>query len=170
MSTASPSPGPTAAVRRRYPDAPLVGVGVAVFNPAGQVLLVQRGRPPGAGRWGLPGGLVELGERLVDAAVREVREETGVEIALGDLVAAFEPIHRDAEQRIEYHYVVLDYWASYRTGDARAQDDAAAVAWVAPTELDRYDVSRSTRDVIRQAHQAWAAAPRDPTAQPAKRP
>ncbi len=165
-----PGRGPTAAIRRRYPDAPLVGVGVAVFDAAGQVLMVRRGRPPGVGRWGLPGGLVELGEQLVDAAVREVREETGVEIALGALLDAFEPIYRDADERIEYHYVVLDYWASYRSGEARAEDDAADVAWIALTEFDRYDVGHATRKFIEQAHQAWAAAPRDPHAPPAQRP
>jgi ADP-ribose pyrophosphatase YjhB (NUDIX family) len=137
---------------------------VAVFNAAGQVLLVQRGRPPRAGQWGLPGGLLDLGERLTAAAAREVREETGIEIAVGELVAAYEPLVRDAEGRIEYHYVVLDYWASYVAGDPHAADDAAAVVWVALTELGEYAVSRETDAVIRQAHQAWAAAPRAPTA------
>ncbi len=76
-------------VRRHYPDAPLVGVAAAVFDPAGRVLLVQRGRPPRAGSWGLPGGLLEVGETLVAGVQREVREECGVEIAVGAVAGVF---------------------------------------------------------------------------------
>ena len=116
--------------RRQYPDAPLVGVAAAVFDAQGRVLLVQRGRPPRAGSWGLPGGLLDLGERLADGARREVREETGVDIAIGGIAGVFEPITLDAEGRIEYHYVVVDFWATHLTGEPAAMDDAAAVAWV----------------------------------------
>ena len=84
-------------VRRRYPDAPLVGAGAAVFDENGRVLLVQRGRPPRAGQWGLPGGMLELGERLVDAAAREVREECSIEIEIGGVAGVFEPVTRDDE-------------------------------------------------------------------------
>lgn len=154
---ASPATTPIRA-RRQYPDAPLVGVGVAVFDADGRVLLVQRGRPPRAGTWGLPGGLIDLGESLAAAAAREVFEECAIEIDLGDLVAAFEPIVRDAEGKIEYHYVVLDYWAAHRRGEAVAQDDAAALAWVALADLAGYAVSRDTDAVIRQAHHAWQQA------------
>lgn len=117
-------------VQRRYPLAPLVGVAAVVFDAAGRVLLVQRGRAPRKGSWGLPGGLIDVGEGLLEAVKREVREETGVEIVVGELLAAFEPIERDAEGRVEYHYVVLDYWATAVAGEAQAGDDAAAVAWV----------------------------------------
>ena len=116
-------------VPRRYPPAPLVGVGVVVFNAAGQALLVKRGRPPRAGQWSLPGGLIDVGEKLVEAARREVREECAIEIEIGDFVAVFEPIERDDEDRVEYHYVVLDYWARHVSGEPVAQDDAAAVTW-----------------------------------------
>ncbi|MCL4861784.1 MAG: NUDIX hydrolase [Caldilineaceae bacterium] len=146
------------ALPRRYPLAPLVGVGVAVFNRAGEVLLVKRGRPPRQGQWGLPGGLIDLGERLVDAARREVREECGVEVEMGDLVAAFEPMEWDGEGRVEYHYVVLDYWAAHRAGEPVAQDDADEAAWVALPALEQLAVSAETRDVIVRAHGAWSAA------------
>lgn len=157
-----PPPGgqPTQPVtaRRRYPDAPLVGVGVAVFDGAGRVLLVQRGNPPRAGQWGLPGGLVDLGERLVDAARREVNEECAVEVEIGGIVGTFEPIERDAAGRIEYHYVVIDFWARLRDGTAQAQDDAAAVAWAAMADLDAYQLQPDSRRVVEDAFQAWSAA------------
>ena len=101
-------------IQRRYPIAPLVGVAAAVFDAQGRVLLVQRGRPPRVGAWGLPGGLLDLGEKLAVGAAREVREECGVEIAVGGVAGVFEPITYDAAGRIEYHYVVVDFWASPR--------------------------------------------------------
>lgn len=142
-------------VGRRYPGAPLVGVGVVVFNARGEVLLVQRGRPPRQGEWSLPGGLIDLGEKLADAAKREVWEECAVEIELGKLVATFEPIVYDEEGRIEYHYVILDYWAHYLRGEPVAQDDAADIAWIALADLDRLSIYQDTRDVIMQAHALW---------------
>ncbi len=151
-------PAPVAVtLSRRYPAAPLVGTGVAVFDDAGRVLLVRRGRPPRAGSWGLPGGLLDLGERLVDGARREVREECGIDVAIGGLVAAFEPMEYDAEGRLEYHYVVLDYWARHVAGTPVAGDDAAAVAWVAMDDLPAYALRPETLSVVRQAHALWAA-------------
>ncbi len=115
-------------VRRQYPDTPLVGAAAAVFDEAGRVLLVQRGRPPRLGSWGLPGGMLEVGERLAAAAAREVREECGVEMVIGGVAGVFEPITLDAAGRIEYHYIVIDFWASYVGGEAVPGDDTAAVA------------------------------------------
>jgi ADP-ribose pyrophosphatase YjhB (NUDIX family) len=143
---------------RRYPPAPLIGVAAAVFDTEGRILLVQRGKPPRAGQWGLPGGLLDLGERLTDGVRREVWEECAIEIEVCDLVDAFEPILHDEQGRIEYHYVVLDYWARYVAGKAVAQDDAQAVAWVDPSDMDDFRVSADTAGVITRAHTAWQAA------------
>lgn len=143
--------------QRRYPAAPLVGVGVAVFNQAGEVLLIQRGRPPRQGHWSLPGGLIDLGERLTEAAVREVREECGIEIKLGGQIAIFEPMEWDEAGRIKYHYVVIDYWASHQSGEAVASDDALTVTWVPMDQLGRLPLASETRQVVRQAYQAWLA-------------
>ena len=142
-------------VQRRYPAAPLVGVAAAVFNGAGEVLLVQRGRPPRQGQWGLPGGLLDLGERLVDGVRREIYEECGIEIEIGALVDAFEPIYWDADGKIEYHYVVLDYWARYVSGTPVAQDDAAALVWADVTRLDAYSLTGETCQLIVKAHGLW---------------
>ena len=147
-------------IRRRYPDAPLVGVAAAVFDVTGRVLLVQRGRPPRAGSWGLPGGRLEVGETLVAGVQRELREECGVEIAVGAVAGVFEPITRDAAGRVEYHYVVVDFWARWVSGEAQAQDDAAAIAWVALDALDAYDLLPDSRRVVEQAHAMWADADR----------
>lgn len=144
-------------VPRRYPPAPLVGVGVVVFNVRGQALLIKRGNPPRAGQWSLPGGLIDLGEKLVDAARREVREECAIEIEIGDFVATFEPIERDAEGRIEYHYVVIDFWASHVSGEPVAQDDAAAAGWVDIAALPSLQLNAETHRVILLAYAAWQA-------------
>jgi 8-oxo-dGTP diphosphatase len=153
MSERIPKP---IAVERRYPPCPLVGVGVVVLNKAGQVLLVKRGRPPRQGQWSLPGGLIDLGERLVEAARREVFEECGIEVQIGDLVAAFEPIEWDEAGRVEYHYVVLDYWAEYVSGEATAQDDAAEVIWIDLAALETLALLSETHQVILRAAQQRA--------------
>jgi ADP-ribose pyrophosphatase YjhB (NUDIX family) len=137
---------------------PVVGAAAAVFDAAGRVLLVQRGRPPRVGQWGLPGGMLELGERLADAAAREVREECGVEIAIGGVAGVFEPVTRDDQGRIEYHYVVIDFWAHYVRGDACAGDDAAGVAWVALDEVEAYALLPESLQVVRDAYGLWQAA------------
>lgn len=145
-------------VSRRYPGAPLVGVGVAIYNEQGHLLLVQRGRPPGQGTWGLPGGLLDLGERLQAAAAREVREELGIDVAVQNVVTSFESIHYDDDDQLEYHYVVLEYWARYQGGTPVAQDDAAAWAWAAPDQLDAFALSAQQRRVLEQTYAAWRAA------------
>ena len=142
-------------VSRRYPDAPLVGVAAVVLNREGEALLVKRGRPPGTGHWGLPGGLLNLGERLVAGVRREIDEECGIEIAVGDVINTFEVIERDEEGRIEYHYIVIDFWATHLSGKATAQDDAAAVAWVTLDDLDDYHLRAETHQVILEAFDAW---------------
>lgn len=162
MNAAPPAgdnrPAPPRPIQRRYPAAPLVGAAAVVMDAAGAVLLVQRAHPPRPGSWGLPGGLVDLGERLSDGAAREVQEECGIEVAIRAIVGAFEPIYFDAEGQVEYHYVVVDFWADYLSGHARPGDDAAAVAWVVLADLDRYDLNPETCRIIETAHTAWQAA------------
>ena len=145
-------------VRRQYPQTPLVGAAAAVFDDAGRVLLVQRGRPPRAGSWGLPGGMLEVGARLAAAAAREGREECGVEIEVGGVAGVFEPITLDTAGHIEYHYVVVDFWASHTGGEAVAGDDAAAVAWVPLAEIDRFSLLPESLQVIQEAHALWQRA------------
>ncbi len=157
-STAESARTQPARARRQYPDAPLVGVAAAVFNGDGDVLLARRSRPPRAGSWGLPGGLLDLGETLEAGARREVREECGVEIAIGGIAGVFEPITRDIDGRVEFHYVVVDYWATWMSGTPRAGDDAADVRWVAMDELPAYALLPDSYNVIRRAHELWREA------------
>ena len=142
-------------LNRRYPEAPLVGTAATVFNDAGRVLIVQRGHAPRKGSWGLPGGLLDLGESLRDGARREVREECAVDVAVHDVIGVFEPIYRDAEGRIEFHYVVIDYWATYLSGDATAGDDAMAVAWVDPARMEGYDLLAESREMVEKGVMRW---------------
>jgi mutator protein MutT len=135
---------------REYPEYPIVGMAAIVLHQ-GRVLLVQRGREPARGTWGLPGGVLELGETVAEGVGREVREECGVEVEVGPLVGVFEPMQRDAEGRLRYHYVVLDYLARYVSGEPQAADDADDVRWVSVEELDRLPMQTETKAMIRRA-------------------
>lgn len=140
---------------REYPEHPIVGVAAVVLR-AGQVLLVQRGREPAKGLWGLPGGMLELGETVAEGVRREVWEECGVEIEVGPLVGVFEPMQRDDAGRLRYHYVVLDYLARYVGGELQAADDADDARWVSPAELEGLPMLVETREMIKRVLESAA--------------
>jgi 8-oxo-dGTP diphosphatase len=135
---------------REYPDRPIVGLGAIVWKD-GRVLMVQRGRPPRAGIWSLPGGAQDLGETVAEGIRREIVEETGIEIELLGLVEVIDSVQRDAAGRVLYHYTIVDYAARWIGGDAIAGDDAAAVAWVDPADLHRLDLWDETIRVIEKS-------------------
>ncbi len=126
-----------------YPDRPRVAVGAVVLREEA-VLLVKRAFPPSPGVWAIPGGGVLLGETLREAAEREIREETGVEIRALDPVAAFDVIEKDATGRIRFHYVIVDLAAEWVAGEPRAASDAADARWVTAAEMRALPVSRRT--------------------------
>ncbi len=132
---------------RAYPERPLVGVGVVVCK-GDQVLLVRRAKAPRRGQWSLPGGAQKLGETVRQAAIREVREETGLEVALTTLLDAVDSISRDAAGRVHYHYTLVDFAAEWRAGEPTAGGDAAEACWVARGDLDRYELWEETVRVI----------------------
>ena len=143
---------------REYPSLPMVGVAAVVLRE-GQVLLVLRGREPAKGIWGIPGGLLELGETLAEGARREVLEECNVEIQVGPVVGVFEPMQRDPDGRLRYHYVVVDLLAHYLGGDLRAADDADDARWVDVGRLEELTILPETVAIIRKAAQMESSSP-----------
>lgn len=135
---------------RAYPEHPLIGIAAVVWRDD-RVLLVQRKHPPKAGEWSLPGGLLEVGETLQQGAAREVLEETGCSVTVGPVVATIDLITRDAEERVQYHYVLIDLLAEWQAGDAVAGDDSSAVAWATLDELATYHLWSETDRIIRLA-------------------
>jgi ADP-ribose pyrophosphatase len=131
-----------------YPDAPRLAVGAVVFKDD-RVLLVQRGRAPAQGDWAIPGGGVNLGESLQAAAEREVLEETGIVIVASTPVYTFDVVEYDDEERVRFHYLIVDLNAEYRGGDLRAGDDALAARWVAAAELAGLAVNERTLVLLR---------------------
>lgn len=125
---------------------PAVGVGAVVILDE-RVVLIRRGKEPLRGRWVVPGGTVELGETLEEALVREMREETGLEIAPREVLTVFDRIER-RDGRVHYHYVIVDYLCDYLGGEPRAASDAEAVALVGRGELAAYDLPRKALEVV----------------------
>lgn len=132
---------------REYPDRPLVGVG-AVIVQDDRVLLIRRGQPPLLGEWSLPGGVLECGETLRDATIREVQEETGLIVETGEMLGVFERVVHSDDGRVRYHYVLIDFLCRVVAGELAAGSDAADVRWFGREELDGLDLPHDTREVI----------------------
>ena len=124
---------------------PTVGVGAIIFDAAGAVLLIQRGKPPAEGAWSVPGGKLEAGETLAQAVAREVHEETGLVVEVGALACVLE------RMTAGYHYVLLDYFARVIGGALAAGSDARAARYVDPAELATLPVTEGLVDVLARA-------------------
>ncbi len=135
---------------RSYPFRPIVGVG-AVIVAGGKVVLVKRRFEPLAGQWSLPGGSLEVGETLEAGVAREIAEETGLEVAVGPIVDVFDRILMDEDQRVRYHFVLIDYLCRPTGGRLEAGSDVANVALVEPTELAPYRLTPKATAVIEHA-------------------
>jgi 8-oxo-dGTP diphosphatase len=131
-----------------YPDRPRVAVGALLLHD-GRLLVVERANPPGEGVWALPGGSVELGETMADAAEREVREETGLVVRALDVVYTFDAVVRDADGRVQYHYAIVDFVCSYVSGSVQAGGDARDARLVTREEFAALRSSRFTVDLLR---------------------
>jgi ADP-ribose pyrophosphatase len=137
-----------ALAKNGYPTQPVVAVGAIVFNN-NRVLLVKRAQPPSQDLWAIPGGRVEIGETLQQAAEREILEETGIIIQAREPVYTFDYIERDGSAQARFHYVIIDLDADYVKGATRAGDDAADVRWVAAEELASLNVSSKTLGLLK---------------------
>ena len=130
-------------VKRLYPTQPVVGVGAIILRE-GKILLEQRGNEPAKGQWTIPGGVVEVGESLEAAVLRETEEETGLHGEIVGLIDVVDQVHRDKEGKIEYHYVIIDYTVKAK-GEPKPSSDAAALKWVTLGEVEDYDLTPSFR-------------------------
>ena len=135
---------------REYPDRPRVGVGAVVLSGE-RVLLVKRGSQPSAGKWSLPGGQLELGETTIEGIEREVAEECGLAIRVVGLAGVLDRVVRDAEGRVRYHWVLVDYLAYAESETICAGSDAADARWVPVDEVATLDVTDGLADMIHRA-------------------
>lgn len=136
-------------MKREFPEQPIIGVGAIIIED-GRVLLVKRAHPPIAGQWSIPGGALEVGELVREAAVREAREETGLMVEPGELLGVFDRVLRNAEQRVQYHYVLIDFLCKPVGGELCAASDAAEVRWFTREELPALHLAEDTHEVILQ--------------------
>jgi 8-oxo-dGTP diphosphatase len=137
-------------MRREYPERPLVGVG-AVIVEDDRVVLVRRAAEPMAGEWSIPGGLLKLGETMRAGAEREALEETGLQVEAGEVLGVLDRILPDANGKLRFHYVLIDFLCRRIGGKLRAGGDAAEARWVAPYELADLGVAEAAVQVIRKA-------------------
>ena len=136
---------------REYPVRPIVGVGALVIKE-GKLLLVKRGAKPGQDKWSIPGGLVELGERVQEAVVREVKEECGLDIDVERLMDVFDSITRNGKGRIQYQFVVVNFLAKIKGGILKNADDVLEVRWAPLNKVEKYDLTSSFRAFFEKHH------------------
>jgi 8-oxo-dGTP diphosphatase len=140
-------------MNREFPEHPLVGVGSIVIE-ADRVVLVKRAHPPIQGQWSIPGGVLEVGEMVREAAIREAREETGLIVEPSELLGVYDRILRDPEHRVQYHYVLIDFLCRKVGGELLAASDASEVRWFKLEELPPLNLAEDTLEVIQKGFQA----------------
>jgi 8-oxo-dGTP diphosphatase len=134
-------------MKRDYPDRPIVGVGAVVVRE-GRALVVRRATEPLKGEWSIPGGVLELGEKLREGVAREVLEETGLEVEAGEVLEVFDSIIADPDGKTQYHYVLIDFLCRVKEGELKAGSDVSEAKWVGVAELRDLGVREFTAAVI----------------------
>lgn len=143
---------------KEYPSGPVVGVGAVIVRD-GRAVIIRRGHEPRKGEWSLPGGTVELGESLIEATRREMKEETGLDVRVGPIVETFDRIHREAGGRVRYHFVIVDYLCVPIGGELAAGSDAVDAAWCGAGDIDRYGLNAHVAAVLRRGLEMAAGGP-----------
>ena len=141
-------------MKREYPEHPLVGVGGVVLD-RGRVLLIRRGSEPLKGEWSIPGGMLELGEELTAGVVRELEEETGLEVEPRACILVFDRIQH-VGKRVRYHYVIVDYLCCRKRGRLRPGSDVVDARWVRRQDLPQYHLTDMATSVISRAFEMRA--------------
>jgi 8-oxo-dGTP diphosphatase len=136
-------------MKRDYPERPIVGVG-AVIVSGDHALLVRRATEPLKGEWSVPGGILELGEKLRDGTAREALEETALTVEVGEVLDVFDSIFTDNDERTQYHYVLIDFLCRPLAGEATAGSDVSEVRWVTEDELAGVGLRDSIAQVVRK--------------------
>jgi 8-oxo-dGTP diphosphatase len=136
-------------VKRLYPDQPVVGIGAVVIQD-GKIALIKRGNEPSKGKWTIPGGLVELGESLEVAVIRETKEEVCLDVENPTLIGVVDNVDLDEQGKVKYHYVIIDYLVHVKSGVIQAASDAEELRWVPFDEVESYNLTASFRVFFRQ--------------------
>jgi len=139
-------------LRRLYPKQAFVGVGVVIVCN-GRILLEKRKNEPGKGKWSIPGGLVELGEEVEQTVIREVKEETGLEVEKPEHIDVVSNLEMDEKGRTKYHFVIIDYFVKLKGGKLKASSDAAELRWVEFDEVEKYDLTKIFREFFVRNHE-----------------
>lgn len=155
---------------REYPDRPLIGVGGVIVDRRGRTVLIRRGSEPLRGEWSIPGGTLELGETLEQGIIRELREETGLEVRVLELIELFDRIYpgdgstgagAKDKNRPRFHYVIADYLCEWVAGEPRAGSDVTDLAFAQEEELARFHLTETATRILKKAfamHRARTAA------------
>ena len=142
---------------RSYPNQPVVGVGAVIIKD-GKIVLIKRGNEPSKGKWSIPGGHVELGEKLKEAVIRETKEETCLDADSPILIDVVENVEWDEQHKIKYHYVIVDYLVHVKGGNIEATSDAAEFRWVPFGEVETYNLTASFRLFFRDNREKLESA------------
>jgi 8-oxo-dGTP diphosphatase len=136
-------------LRRLYPDQPVAGVGALIICK-GKILLEKRLNEPGKGKWSIPGGVVELGENTEQTVIREVKEETGLEVEKPELIDVIGQVSLDENDKVKYHFIIIDYLVKLKGGTLKAASDAAELRWVGLDEIENRDLTITFKTFYRR--------------------
>lgn len=136
-------------IKRQYPESPVVAVGV-IIRQEDRILLIQRDKEPSKDRWTFPGGAVELGEGVREAARREALEETGLLVEVGEVACVIDSIVRGDEGRVRYHYIIIDFMARPAGGSLRAGSDVRDIRWASLADVNSLDMTEKAQELACQ--------------------